>query len=157
MAQLDELINTRLIKLDLKRKDKDAVIEQLADLLNREHKLSSKAAYVKSVYEREAVSSTYCGSEVAIPHAMSVAVREPAVCFGRSEGLYWGSPDEPVRFVFLIAVPSEGCDDRYIAILSAIAQLCLDEEIRDAWAKATTAREILTSIQGKVGIAENDH
>ncbi len=156
MLHLDEVISPDLIELDLKGKSKKEVIEELADILDREHKLDSRAEYVAKVYERETTMSTYCGSEVAIPHAISSAVKVPAVCFGRSEELYWDSADEGVRFVFLLAMPEEDHDATHIDIMSAISICALDPETREMWLKATTAEQVLVPLRRAVAAADPD-
>lgn len=156
MARLDEVINRGLIELELKGKSKGEVIEELTDLLDRQHRLRCRPEFIVKVYEREAIISTYCGSEVAIPHAVSSAVEAPAVCFGRSDGLHWNGPDEWVRFVFLLAVPEERSHADQLALLSAVAKCCLDPEIRAVWLRATTAEQILESLHRSVAAAEPD-
>jgi len=111
MQRINDVISPELIKLSLNGKNKVEVIEELTDLLFR-NKLTSRADYIAMVYKRESTLSTYCGYEVAIPHAISSAVKTPAVCFGRSEGFNWDhQSDEWVRFVFLFAIPEKktGC------------------------------------------------
>ncbi len=156
MARLDEVINRGLIELDLRGKSKGEVIEELADLLQRQHKLRSKAEYIARVFEREAIVSTYCGSEVAIPHAVSSAVEAPAVCFGRSEGLQWNAEDEWVRYVFLLAIPEERSHAEHLDVLSAVAKCSLDAETRALWLRATTAEEVVESLRCSVAATEPD-
>jgi fructose-specific phosphotransferase system IIA component len=147
MSSLDNVINEGLIELDLKAKSKNKVIEELTDLLEKEQKIQSRNEYIAKVYEREATMSTYCGSEVAIPHAISSAVKTPAVCFGRSKGFHWDSADELVRFVFLFAIPEENHDAEHLAIISAIARCSLNPETREVWLKATTEEQVLESLR----------
>lgn len=156
MAHLDEVINKGLIKLDLKGKNKKEVIEELTDLLVKEKKLSSRSEFIARVYEREATMPTYCGVEVAIPHALSSAVVLPTVCFGRSKGFYWDSEDELVRFVFLFAMPEADHDSEHISIMSAVARCCLDPKIRDLWLHATTEEQILEPLRSSVDSMDSD-
>jgi PTS system fructose-specific IIC component len=157
MLYLDDVINPRQIELNLKGKSKKEVIEELADILEREHKLDSRAEYIAKVYEREGTMSTYCGSEVAIPHAISSAVKVPAVCFGRSEQLYWDTTDEGVRFVFLLAMPEGDHDATHINVMSAISICALDPEVRAMWLRAITAEQILATLQrAMAGTASDD-
>lgn len=150
ISHLNKVINRGLIELDLKGKSKDEVVEELTDLLVKENILNSKADFIAKVNEREATMSTFCGSEVAIPHAISSAVKAPAVCFGRSKGFFWDNSDEHVQFVFLFALPEENHNAEHIAIISSIARCSLDPDTREIWLKATTEDQVLESLRHSI-------
>ena len=148
MSYLNEVINSNLIKLDLEGKNKKEVLEELTDLLVFEQKVISRAEYIKQLYEREVITSTYCGSEIAIPHATSSTVKIPTVCFGRSkEGLFWDDNSEWVRFIFMFAIPENNNGEEHISILSEIARRSIAPEIRALWLNATTKEQILDSLR----------
>ena len=66
---INSLINTQLICLDLQAKNKKEVLEELAQTLDSAGKLSSKKAYLSDVYKREEIANTGFEDGVAIPHA----------------------------------------------------------------------------------------
>lgn len=149
MAKHYEYINPSMIVPDLEANTRDAAIEELAGLLEQENKITSKHTFIQSVLQREALASTYCGMDTAIPHAVSPAVKEPSFCFGRSPGFNWDSTGEPVRFVILLAVPevTGGQESEHIEILSSISRLVLEEDVRQLWGTAQTKEEILASLR----------
>ena len=153
MQRINDVISPELIKLSLNGKNKVEVIEELTDLLFKTNKLTSRADYIATVYERESTLSTYCGNEVAIPHAISSAVKTPAVCFGRSEGFNWDHQlDEWVRFVFLFAIPEKShVAENHISIISSIARSCLGAETRKIWQNATSEDQIIESFKYSIG------
>ena len=59
----------------------------------------------------------------------------------------WDEDDEKVRFILALAIPEgiEGEDNYHIELMSQIAILALEEEVRAVWERAQTHQEILES------------
>ncbi len=133
------------VVLDLKAKTKEEAIEELAQFLFESGKINDTDSYVKDILNREKILSTYCGSNIAIPHSVSEVVNEAAFAFGRSQGLTWDEDDDLVNFVIILAIPQlkEGEDTVHIEMMSAIAELALDDDIRKLWEDATTEQDII--------------
>lgn len=133
--------------LDLKAKNKEEAIDELAQVLFDSGKINDKKDYVVDILKREKILSTYCGSNIAIPHSVSSVVNEASFAFGRSAGLAWDEDDDLVNFVIILAIPQlkEGEDTVHIEMMSAIAELALDDGIRSQWEKANTAEEIIST------------
>lgn len=158
MIKLNEVINENMVLLDLSVENKEEVINKLVDIMDKEGKLSSRNEFLKSVLDREELLSTYCGSNIAIPHGISDSVKEPGICFARTKEIYWGSPKEEVHFVFLLAVPKSGNNKNspHLKLLSAIAISSLEEGNREIWEKAETNEEILKSLRPAIKEIESD-
>jgi len=133
--------------LDLKAKNKKEAIEELAQLLFDNEKINDKSLYITDILKREKILSTYCGSNIAIPHSISSVVKEASFAFGRSKGLTWDEGDDLVNFVIMLAIPElkEGEDTVHIELMSAIAELALDDKIRSKWVSAQTAEDIIAT------------
>ena len=132
------------VELNLNAQDKVSAIKELAGLLLRAGKLSSKAKYVEDVLEREAHVPTSVGRGVAIPHARSSAVLETAVAVGRVKGLHWADDDEqPVRMVFLLAVPIDNPSSEYIGMLASLAGALLNDGFCGSVMSATSKAQIV--------------
>jgi len=131
--------------LDLKAKNKVEAIDELAQLLFDNAKINDKKAYVVDILKREKILSTYCGNNIAIPHSVSTTVNEASFAFGRSTGLSWDEDDDLVNYVILLAIPKlkVGEDTVHIEMMSVIAELALDDDVRSLWAKANTTEEII--------------
>ncbi len=143
MIKLNDVTNENMILLDLVVESKDEVIQALVDRMDAAGKLSSREEYLKSVREREELLSTYCGMDIAIPHGISEAVIEPGICFARINEIGWGSSENKVHFVFLLAVPknADGQNPDHISLLSAIAVSSLEEGNRALWEAAKTEKQ----------------
>ncbi|MFH6603161.1 PTS sugar transporter subunit IIA [Maribacter algicola] len=135
------------IILDLKAKNKVDAIDELAQLLFDTAKINDKDSYISDLLNREKLLSTYCGSNIAIPHSVSEVVNEASFAFGRSQGLIWDEDDDMVNFVIMLAIPKlkEGEDTVHIEMMSAIAELALDDDIRKLWGDATTKQDIINT------------
>jgi len=135
------------IDLSLQANSKEAAILKLAKGMVQAGVIHDAETYVSDVLSREATLSTYCGYGIAIPHAASKAVVNPGFAFARTPELVWDEDDEKVRFILALAIPEgiEGEDNYHIELMSQIAILALEEEVRAVWERAQTHQEILES------------
>lgn len=135
------------INLSLQVDSKQAAIHAIAEGLAQSGVIRDAQAYAAEVLAREATLSTYCGYGIAIPHAASSTVVEPGFAFARTTDLIWDQDDDPVRFILALAIPeaNEGGDNNHIELMSQIATLALEEEVRAVWEKAQTEQEIQAS------------
>ncbi len=70
--------------MDLKARDKKGTLDELAEKLDRAGKLSNVSDFRQAIDKRESESTTGVGDGIAIPHAKTKAVKEPAIAFGTS-------------------------------------------------------------------------
>lgn len=129
---MKEIINKKLIKLDLQGNNKEEVIKELSGLIKNDGRLNDYDAYIEEVFSREELTTTGLGYGIAIPHGKCDAVDIPSVAFGRvKKGIDWASLDgEPVNLVFLLAVPKEAESDQHLRILAALSRKLIDDEFR---------------------------
>lgn len=135
------------INLSLQVDSKQAAIHAIAEGLAQSGVIRDAQVYAAEVLAREATLSTYCGYGIAIPHAASNTVIAPGFAFARTTDLTWDQDDDPVRFILALAIPdaNEGEDNNHIELMSQIATLALEEEVRAVWEKAQTEQEIQAS------------
>ncbi len=107
---INTLINETLICLDLKATRKQQVFDEMAELLLNAGNISDKAQFIADVEAREAIANTGFEEGIALPHAKSAAVRQPAVAIGISRaGIDYGAEDGlPSHLFFMIASPEKG-------------------------------------------------
>ncbi|WP_428776600.1 PTS sugar transporter subunit IIA, partial [Vibrio sp.] len=55
---INELINERLIRLNLRAENKDDVLAELVDVLAREGRITDKQQFLADVYTREEMGNT---------------------------------------------------------------------------------------------------
>ena len=142
----DLLIKDR-INLDVKSTNKVDIIKELAKLHEKTGVLNDYDGYVKALMAREEQSSTGIGEGIAIPHAKTEYVKEPALAMGRKpEGIDYDSLDgEPATLFFMIAAP-DGANNTHIETLARLSQLLLDDDFKVALENAKTADEVLDII-----------
>ena len=138
----DLLIKDR-INLDVQSTDKTGIIRELAKLHENTGVLNDYEGYVNALMAREAQSSTGIGEGIAIPHAKTEFVKEPALAMGRKkEGIEYDSLDgEPATLFFMIAAP-DGANNTHIETLARLSQLLLDDDFKAALENAATADEV---------------
>ena len=142
----DLLIKDR-INLDVQSSDKTGIIRELAKLHESTGVLNDYEGYVNALMAREAQSSTGIGEGIAIPHAKTEFVKEPALAMGRKkEGIEYDSLDgEPATLFFMIAAP-DGANNTHIETLARLSQLLLDDDFKVALENAATADEVVDII-----------
>ncbi|ANB61162.1 PTS sugar transporter subunit IIA [Anoxybacteroides amylolyticum] len=98
--------------------------------------------YIDKMFEREALTSTYMGNFIAIPHGT-----EEAKALVKKAGLSFIQVPNGVDFgagnIVKILIGIAGKDNEHLEILSKIALVCLEEENVEKMIQATTKEEIL--------------
>ena len=141
---LQELINESLINVDLRAKAKDAVIEEMVDLLTKEGIIGNKHEFIDVIKRREHIESTAIGDGIAIPHGRSSEVKRLSVAFARSkEGVDFSSLDKkPVHLIFMIAAPQEARKE-YLQAVAKIARLLKSNVMKERLLKADKPSKVM--------------
>ncbi|MGL5335033.1 MAG: fructose PTS transporter subunit IIA, partial [Enterovibrio sp.] len=123
-----QLINEKLVCLQLQASDKKEVLQELVDILYQNGRLHDPEQFLADVYQREALGNTGFEEGIALPHAKSAAVKEPAVVVGISrQGIDYGAEDgKPSQLFFMIASPENG-GDHHIEVLAKLSGKLLEE------------------------------
>lgn len=148
--RITQLLTENTIILDLKSGSKRAVLDELAGQLDRAGKLNDQKQFTKDILAREEQSTTGIGDTIAIPHAKSGAVKEPAIAFGRShEGIDFESLDgQPAQLFFMIAA-TDGANDDHLEALSRLATFLMDEKFRVNILEAESKQQVLEIVSAK--------
>jgi fructose-specific phosphotransferase system IIA component len=149
---ISDLITPALVTVDLGATDRRAAIDELAQLLEADGRVTDRSGYVDAVWAREQeTGGTGMESGIAIPHAKTPAVTSPAIAFGRSaSGVDFGAEDgTPSDLIFLIAAP-EGADDLHVRVLSRIARKLIHESFRTSLREADSSQAVVDIIQREV-------
>lgn len=146
---IDDITSTNLVTLDLEVADQWAAIDALADLLDRDGRLSDREAYAEAVYAREKeTGGTAMEMGIAIPHAKSPGVSQPGVAFGRTKSpLDYG--DEKADLIFLIAAP-EGEHNLHVTVLQQLARRLVHESFRTSLREASTPEEVVELMREQI-------
>ena len=134
------------IELNLEGQNKVQIITELVDKLHQKDCLFEKKQYLDAVLERENILSTYCGYHIAIPHAVSKAVKKAAFGFCRITPIEWDKDDEKVQFILILAIP-DSSNNKHVDMMSQIAGLALEDKVRKIWKSAKTKDLIIKTFQ----------
>ncbi|EMR04882.1 EIIABC-Fru [Bhargavaea cecembensis DSE10] len=147
---ITSLLTKDTVLLDLAAASKEAALAELVGKLDEAGRLSDREAFMNDILAREQQSTTGIGDGIAIPHAKSSAVREPAIAFGRSaEGIDYASLDgQPAHLFFMIAA-SEGANNDHLEALSRLATFLMDGKFRERVLNAASADEVLAAVNDK--------
>ncbi|EGR1080215.1 PTS fructose transporter subunit IIC [Vibrio cholerae] len=142
---INQLINADLIQLDLQANSKQAVFEELINILHAQGRISDKAAFLKDIQAREELGNTGFEDGVAIPHAKSAAVTQPAVAIGVSrEGIDYGAEDGlPSKLFFMIASPDGGDNNHHIEVLAELSSKLIEEGFIEAFLNTKNSEQAL--------------
>ncbi|KGP91585.1 PTS fructose transporter subunit IIA [Pontibacillus chungwhensis BH030062] len=148
--KITDLLKQDTMILELESSAKADVIDELVSKLDEAGRLNDKEEFKQAILAREEQSTTGIGEGVAIPHAKTAAVKEPAIAFARSqEGADYESLDgQPTHLFFMIAA-SEGANQAHLETLSSLSSLLMDTEFRQKLLNAETRDEIVDLIDAK--------
>lgn len=143
---MNEVLNQKLINLNLEASNKNEVFYKLAKLLKQENYITDIDKFVEDIYLREQEGITGIGNNIAIPHGKSSEVKKIGVAIGRTKNMIeWESiDDKPVNLIFLFCVSN---DDNYaknhLKILSQVAMKLGDDELVEKLKTTKTIEEFL--------------
>ena len=149
-AMITTLINEHLINLDLKATRKEEVFTEMARLLASQGKVSDEQAFIKDLWAREELGNTGFEEGVALPHAKSAAVCNPAVAIGISRnGIEYGAEDgKPSHIFFMIASPDGGAN-HHIEVLAELSGKLIEEGFIAKLLAANTPADALALLLAK--------
>lgn len=123
------IFSRELIFPQCRAKDKDELLKMLCSYLEIGGYVTR--GFEKSVFEREASTSTDIGKGFAVPHGLSKYVNRSVAAFASlEEPIYWSKGAEPVDIVFLLAFDldeDESVRSEIIDFYKSIVN-CMDNE-----------------------------
>jgi len=130
---IESVINSELINLNLAADTKIQAINSLLDLLYKADRISDKGQFLQEVLNREETESTDLGFGIAIPHGRCSAVIKPSIAIGKLKiPVAWNEPDEsqenPVYAIFLMASSPDDQGMSHMEIIAKIATLLIDDD-----------------------------
>jgi len=134
---ITNLINEKLICLNLQATTKEEVFVEMIDILHKQGRIHNKALFLADVHAREELGNTGFEEGIALPHAKSSAVTKPAVAIGISRnGIEYGAEDGlPSKLFFMIASPDGGAN-HHIEVLAELSSKLIEDGFIDAFMAA---------------------
>ena len=147
---LVNILKPNCVKVPLVGKDKDAVIEELVDVLNASGQLLDRDVVLDAVISREMTRSTGIGSGIAIPHGKCKGVSELVMAIGIApKEIEFDSIDgKGVNIIVLLASPIDRTGP-HIQALARISRIMLDEKLRNQIAQGESAEKVYQLISDK--------
>jgi PTS system fructose-specific IIC component len=158
---INTLINQRLIRLNLNATTKEEVFVELIDALSLEGRVSNKVQFLADIHAREELGNTGFEDGIALPHAKSQAVTEPAIVVGVSRrGIEYGAEDgKPSKLFFMIASPENGSDQHIEVLAELSSKLITDgfvERVLSAQSEADALAILLEKVEPMAGQGARD-
>lgn len=139
MSLLAALLPSSNVAVDLEVSSKKRLFEQVSLLFENNHNLPRSQVF-DSLFARERLGSTGLGQGVAIPHGRIKGLKDALGAFVRlAQPVAFDAPDgQPVRMVFVLLVP-EQATEKHLQILSELAQMFSDRDLREQMLSAPDA------------------
>ncbi|MFS0637533.1 fructose-specific PTS transporter subunit EIIC [Mesobacillus foraminis] len=145
--RITELLTKETILLSINGTSKIDAIDSLVDVLVKAKKINDREDFKTAILKREEQSTTGVGDGIAIPHAKTKSVIEPAIVFGKSEaGVDYESLDgQPSHLFFMIAAP-EGANNTHLEALARLSGMLMRPEVREKLMAAASEDEVIQII-----------
>lgn len=147
-SKIAALLRPDRIKLNVQSHQKNGALREVAELLATGQCVANFDAFYHEILERERVSNTALGHDVAIPHARTEQCTEILIAVGRSaEGIDFEAKDgQPVRLIFLIGTPKQMVTD-YLRVVGNLARLLRQDDLRQRLLDAPDAPTFIQLIE----------
>ena len=144
--RLSNILPANQVLVGVEASSKKRVFEH-AGLLFENHHAIARATVTDNLFARERLGSTGLGHGVAIPHGRIKGLRNPLAAVLRlDQPIPFDAPDdEPVNLLIFLLVP-EAATQKHLEILSEIAELLSDRELRERLKTETDAAKVLSLI-----------
>ena len=139
---MDSIISENRIFLDIDIESKKELIEKLATSFYEENIIEDIDMFLKDIYKREEEFSTHVGNYIAIPHAISKVVKQPAIAFLRASNPFQFGNDEEVQLAFMLAIP-EDSNKEHLGMLSSLATKLMHKDFQEQLMNTQSKTEII--------------
>ncbi len=143
--KLSDLLDDRVIKMNLRARDQKAALEEMVGILKRAGKISDPKPILKALLDREADGSTTVGKGIAFPHARVDGLIEPVAVLALSQhGIHFqDGAGRQIYLFFLFLTPTESTE-LHLQILSKAAVIFSDTHLYHACRRARSPQAVLS-------------
>jgi fructose-specific phosphotransferase system IIA component len=147
-SKIASLLSPETIQLELQNTQKVSALREVAELLAQSKCVGDFEAFFNEILQRERVSNTALGHDVAIPHARTDQCSDILIAVGRSrQGIDFEAKDgNPVRLIFLIGTPKQMVTD-YLRVVGTLARLLRQDDLRQRLLDAPDATSFIKIIE----------
>ena len=131
-----------------KREDKEKILEELVDLLDRSGKIGNRRKLLTDFINRERKATTAIGQGIAIPHIRSLQAKETLIGVALADpGYDFDAPDgQAVRIFFVMAAPPYD-DNMYLKLFKSLAEVLRFDYFRERLLKAKEEFDIVRAFE----------
>ncbi|WDF04912.1 PTS sugar transporter subunit IIA [Shouchella hunanensis] len=142
------MITENQIHLHATAKTQEEVFSTIAEIAVQNGIATDAERVMAGLKEREAQSTTGFLDGFAIPHTQAETITQPGIIVVRTEqGIDWDSfDDQPAFFFISLLIPKEEAGSTHLQALAALSSALMDDEKRDGFLQAQTARELSEKI-----------
>ena len=141
---LKKLLTRDVIFLDLQADDKNSIIQELVDGLQRSGRLSNREAAIEAIHEREKRMSTGMENGIAIPPGKTDTVEALIVAIGRKiEGVEFNSIDGNPARIFIMTLSPISHTGPHLQFLAEVSKMLRDSESRKKLLEASDPDEVI--------------
>ena len=146
--KLSALISPERVVLDVKEKDKSALLTRLIAQLARIGGIADAALLEKEVVEREELGNTGIGRGIGFPHSKSSQTKNILVLLARPiKPIDYGAIDNmPVSIILLLVAPAEGDNNEYLHTMARISRLLGKNDVRQKIIAARSPEDVIAII-----------
>lgn len=148
--RISNFINPDLIIPELRSRDKEGVLVELAENIAGVFPHLSRDELVAVLREREKLGSTGIGEGFAIPHGKLRNIDRIIISFGRSRpGIPFDSMDgKPAYYFFVLVAPENSAGD-HLKALAKISRFIKNSAFKEDLAKAADRETLEQVIRGQ--------
>jgi len=148
MNRLASILSPAQVLAQVEVTSKKRAFEEAGLLFENLHGLS-RALVTDSLFSRERLGSTGLGHGVAIPHGRIKGLKAPmAAVFQLARPIGFDAPDDQVVGLLIFLLVPEAATQKHLEILSEIAELLSDADLRQKLVATTDAQQLHALIAG---------
>ena len=142
MNRLASILSPAQVLAHVEVTSKKRAFEEAGLLFENLHGLS-RALVTDSLFSRERLGSTGLGHGVAIPHGRIKGLKAPmAAVFQLAHPIGFDAPDDQVVELLIFLLVPEAATQKHLEILSEIAELLSDADLREKLKASTDAAQM---------------
>ena len=148
MNRLASILSPEQVLAHVEVTSKKRAFEEAGLLFENLHGLS-RALVTDSLFSRERLGSTGLGHGVAIPHGRIKGLKSPmAAVFQLANPIGFDAPDDVVVGLLIFLLVPEAATQKHLEILSEIAELLSDADLRERMLASSDAVQLHALIAG---------
>lgn len=148
MNRVASILSPEQVLAHVEVTSKKRAFEEAGLLFENLHGLS-RALVTDSLFSRERLGSTGLGHGVAIPHGRIKGLKAPmAAVFQLANPIGFDAPDDIVVGLLIFLLVPEAATQKHLEILSEIAELLSDADLRERMLASSNAVELHALIAG---------